>query len=524
MEKGRARALKAAWILGSIATVALLVLAWNIEKLTPKPTAPAGPLHLATFPDGGKLEILGSSVGTHVIELAEGSPIPIPLLIKRSTTGYKFGSLRIDTQEENGRAIRHRIRREDTQQVMMIDFRLIDSRGDLTGFPRQLSRQGTISNDLRLAPSLSTDFLETGDGSVAALNAEMARTGLNFLLQHRDPDTGWIHLKGPVMVDTTAPDHCIAFLDSWDRSLPTLAFRAIREDGEVVEFSLPNPDHRPKPKPIAPAALPFVHRGADYTLTIRGIDRFAVPSSHPFAVPDVELTYTGPPVSGLPGGPIVLANAPQGATDEWGNTSNYAPGFSHMRYMWGPASHLRGAILPASSRKLELTIPIIRGDSYPRKADEGYVILVGEVSADGDYVEFSPLTDAILLGVTSVSVGRIRHQGFPLNRSGGKGIVAEFSGGGRNMEPIESRIGDIEDWRAAVFPSGSDISAGIADSFTTRKATKKGNRIEFTCRIRWLLPPDLLEPGDTFRIGVFGKLPTETVDVDLELPAEIQKP
>lgn len=505
-----------AWLIGSLAAVALVVLALNIEKFAPKPAAPVPPVHVASFDDGGSLEILGVSLGQREIEVAQGRRFR--MFTQRGSTGSYYGGLRIDTEEENGEVIRCRVH-ADTSHAMLVEFRLKDAYGQGGTFTHYLTQRNMVEADVRLAPSGPRSFIEAKDDSIAALHAEMTRAGLPFLLQHRDPKSGWIHLMGPGMFHEPWPDRFIATLENWDRSLPTLEFRAIRQDGGTVEFSLPNPDHHTKPKPIKPAALPIVHHGTEFTLTVRGVERFAVPGSHPFAALDFDLAYTGTPVRGLEKGPIALHGAPSGVSDEWGNVTQLD---SHSI----EGRSRRGAFLPAGSGRMSLALRVGRDDSYPRRVDEGFVVLVGKVSADGKSVDFQPGPDAALFGVTQMPVGRIEPE-HARHRPGAGGwmwMKADVEGKGDDFESIRTRIGEIGRWRTPLFPGDSDISAGITDFGASGSAGWGGSEFHFNRRVYWLLPPELLEPGDTFRLGVVEMMEPEELTLDLELPPEIHEP
>lgn len=524
MEKGRARARKAAWILGSIATVALLVFAWNIGEWVSPPAAPAKPLHIASFADGGSLEVLGLSTGSRMIHLSDGQHHPSPLATFTSgASESKWIGLGATTEEKGGVPLSCRIV-PDTPRALTLEFRLASPDGNNIVRGRYLDDWGFVSDDHHFrtsTPSINGSF-EPRDDSPVSLRAEMKRTGLPFLLQHHDPDSGWIHLLGPVVFHEPWPDRYVSILNSWDRSRPTLDFKAIRLDGGTVEFSLPNPDHRAKPETLSPTPLPFVHSGSDFTLEVQSIKRLARPGNHPLSALDIDLTYTGPRSHGLPDIPIHLDNASQVDTDDWGNSAAF-------RTTVVAGKTYQGVFLPAASERMKLKLVVSRDRNYPRTPTDAFLLLDGTVTADGRGIDFEPGADAPLFGISKMPVCRVepadtKWHGKKLESWKTLKFRVEGASGRKEMEHIQSKVGDLTSAIFVFFPAGLPTSVGMGDIGGIGNSSSGPSGFEFGLEATNTVPPDLLEPGDTFRIGVVGKLPTETVDVDLELPAEIQKP
>ena len=387
--------------------------------------------------------------------------------------------------------------------------------------PSYLTRRGWVYQDDRLVPgSSSNGTFAPQDDQVETLLDAMGKAGLQVLVQHRDPKSGWVHLMGPSMFYELWPDRYIVALGAWDRSLPTLDFRAIRADGQVVEFFLPNPDLHKSPSAGTPKALPFIHHAADYTLTVNRVERFTTPGDHPFAAVDMHLQYTGPSVRGLKSGPISLDSVPGGAVDEWGNVVDFERETIRKESRFG-------GCLPAASRRMALTLPVRRTVNYPRHANEGFVVLEGEVSADGRQVDFKAGPDAALFGIQTMPSGRIKATA-PAWRGketkDWKDLELEIAGGNgaSELDAIQNRIGDVGQWQFPIFVGEGDESAGLSSGGRSGGYGQGGGKFHFHRMIDWYFPPELLAPGAKIRVGAQRPIGDDELSFDLELPEKVE--
>ena len=503
---------------GIVLVVGLIGLALKLDLLTtPKPAAEAS-LQTVAFKDGGKLEILGVSLGERVVEISPRKWFFLRFFSgSKGSSGGTYGGLRINTESEDGKVIRCRLR-SDSPAAMLMEFRMKESSGAEMRPSCYLTQRLLVSHDTRIVGKGGpSGFFQPKDDSVPTLLAEMGKTGLQVLIQHRDPQSGWINFMGPSLYHEPWPDRYIAVLTAWQRNLPTLECRVIRLDGEVAEFSLVNPDYRKSPVPGATKALPQVHSGGNYTLTARTVERFATPGDHPFSRVELDLLYGGMPVERRLGDPVSF----EGGTveDEWGNVANFQ--WNTIRKKSG-----RGAFLPAGSKRMTLKLTVVRTPNSPRYATTGFPVLEGVVGADGLSVEFKPLPDAAQFGIGKMPVGRINPVGREWEnevQKDWKELSFKVSGEGssKEFETLESRIGTLGQWQFLIFPEGSSESGGV---LTDRGGSGHGSgagRSHFNEQVTWLSPPAMLVPGAKIRVGVHEPLRNDDVRFDLELPALI---
>lgn len=253
---------------GIVLIVSLIGLALKLNLLTTPKSVADGPSKIVTFKDGVKLEIFGLSVGERVVDVAPRKWFFLRYFSSKGSSvrtfgGGTFGGLHVSTESEDGNVIRCRMR-SDSPTAMLMEFRMTESGG---------SEMRLTHDDQSDSNRASAYFFQPENDSVPTLLAEMIKRGLYVLIQHQDPHSGWINFIGPSLYHQPGPGRYIAALTAWQRNLPTLECRAIRVDGEVVEFSLANPDYRKSPLPGAAKPLPQVHSGGDYTLTARMVDR-----------------------------------------------------------------------------------------------------------------------------------------------------------------------------------------------------------------------------------------------------------
>lgn len=330
---------------------------------------------------------------------------------------------------------------------------------------------------------------------------------MQLLIQHRDPQAGWIHLTGPYLLDETLKDRYIVVLPAWQRDLPVLDFRAIRADGSTVEFSRPNPDLKSvAPGTFAPA--PLTHSAADYSLTLAAVSRRFQPGAHPSCAFDLKLVPVG---SGMDSAFYLRLEASQ-AVDEFGN---------QLPLKFGNKVAL--ADLPAAVKGASLSVKVERLPAYPRAESAGYTVLEGVVRADGSAVDFTLLPDAARFGITIPAAGKVSPIGGYGNEEtkDWKGLEFRIAGEVAPPEsaPIQSRIGEPGEWQYLVFPEGSADSAGAPRD---RGGGWGGNSttFKFNRNALWHGPPSALLPGARLRIGIHGKLPSDDVKFEVELPAK----
>ncbi len=505
---------------GIVLVMGSIALALKFDLLAaPKPLIDA-PRQIVSFKDGGKFEILGVSVGERVVEV---SPRKVFFLrffgsSKGSSSGT-WGDLNVDSESEDGNIICLKLR-SNSRTEMLMEFRMTDSSGVEMKMPKYLSRNGIVWPDHRLNGKTSSpsSFEMKGD-SVESVHAEMVKTGLRVLIQQRDPLGGWINLMGPSMYHAPWPGRYIATLTAWQRNLPMLECRAIREDGEVAEFSLPNPDFRKSPSPGTSKTLPFVHHATDFDLTVKQVQRFATVGDHPFAAVEMDIHYKGSPVPGLKDGPINFDGAPVGAEDEWGNVVAFQRDTIQKKTRFG-------AFLPRDSKRMSLDLNVTRSENYPRSEFAGFIVLEGEVTADGMGVDFKSSQNAKLFGIETIKAGKItpKRSGSGKDPTAGwKELNFEISGKSQEatIQIIENRIGKIEEMKVVVFPGNSTESAGFpfSGSYSTADG---GGQIQFNRSLTWSAPPEMLKPGEKIRVGIQGPLKSENLKFSLELPATIQ--
>ena len=477
---------KAIWTLTALAiTVAGLAIAVKIGFLETRSAPAIAQPQVVSFADGGTLEIFGTSVGERIVEIAPQPRFKFPFSNRNGSSGSSYAGLNIQMEGVNGEIIRARLQ-SPSPRALLMEVRLKDRSGAAPALPVFLAgweNQRTIGNDDRI---LKRDHFfpkfEVKDDSLGTVRAAMTKVGLQLLIQHRDPQSGWIHLMGPSMYHQPWPDRYIVALGAWRRDLPRLDFRAIREDGEVAEFSLPNPDFRKSATPAAVAkTLPFVHTARDFTLAVNGMRRLQTPGNHPLATVDFEIHYKGLPIPGLKEGPISFQGASQ-ASDEWGNTVAFDRSFG------GKKSGL-GALLPANSKRLTLDLVLRRSADCPYSARSGVIILEGVVTADGLEIDFKPGADADLFSVVELPACRIK--------------------------PAPT-----QDPKPAVFLGDEDTSCGLAQSGSG--GCGGGVNFNFKHQSPRYFPPDALFPGTKVRIGLHQGVKNENMRFELELPPHVE--
>jgi hypothetical protein len=493
----------------------LFALALKLELLTTPKPPPNESSQTVVFPDGGKLEILGVSVGERVVEI---SPTKWFFSGHSGSSSGTWGGLNVDSESQGGKIIRLKLS-SNSPTAMLMEFRMVESDGREMQLPNYLALNDMVWPDHRIGgKSSSPHSFNLKDDRVESVRAEVAKSGLKLLIQQRDPLSGWINLMGPSMYHEPWPGRYIALLTAWQRNLPTLDFRAILADGQMAGFSLPNPDFRKAPAAMVPvAAFPLVHHGGDFMLTLRQVERFRTPGEHPFAAFDMDLRYNGKPVPGLREGPVYFDEAALRAEDEWGNVVTVRRDSIRKKSHWG-------AHLPADSKRMAVDLRVTRSGSYPHLAHDGFMVLEGVVTADGLGVEFKPSPDAELFGIHPTSAGKI----IP-NPSGSgelkswKELKFEIRGESEMIKKpiIERRIGDIHHLKILIFPDESNESAGFPSSGSGGTGSSI-DKFHFNRDVDWTAPPELLGPGAKIRVGIHGALKRDDLRFQVELPGLIQ--
>lgn len=504
---------------GIVLVMGSIALALKFDLLAaPKPLIDA-PRQIVSFKDGGKFEILGVSVGERVVEVSPRNGFLLRYFSSKGSSGGTWGGLNINTEEEDRRVIRCRLR-SDSATAMLMEFRITESSGREMRLSPYLTRRDMVAHDKRISGKNGiAGFFQPKDDSLESLSEAMVKLDLPLLIQHRDSQGEWVNLTGPSMFHEPWPGRYIAVLKAWQRNLATLDFRVIRADDEVIEFSLPNPDLRKSPSPGTSKTLPFVHHAADFDLTVKQVQRFATVGDHPFAAVEMDIHYKGPPVPGLKDGPINFDGAPVGTEDEWGNIVAFQRGTIQKKTRFG-------AFLPRDSKRMSLDLNVTRTENYPRSELEGFIVLEGEVTVDGMGVDFKPSRDAKLFGIEIMPVGKItpRRSGSGKDSTTGwKELEFEISGKSQEatIKIIENRIGKIEEMKIVLFPGNSTESAGFS-FLGSGGSGGGGDQIHFNQSLTWSAPPEMLKPGEKIRVGIQGPLKSENLKFSLELPATIQ--
>ncbi len=309
-----------------IIVMGLLALALRFNWIkTPPDVVESGPTQVIHFPNGESLEILGVSSGERMIVDRPARGIFKYFVSETGGSTYFHGGQRmtfkVAREKEDGREVRFKTY-SDSPSALLMEIRLKASNGVPMKLPFYRVDPDSVSEDQRLGGKYNSTKFAALNEQVKSLSEAMTQTGLQLLIQQRDPLSGWIDLTGPFLFNESWTDRYIMVLTAWQRSLTTLDFRAILADGQVTEFSLPNPDFRKSPTPGSVKTLPFVHTASDYSLTLRKVERFSALGDHPFAAVEMDLSYKGTPVRGVKNGPVMLNNQGMQASDEWGNVTN----------------------------------------------------------------------------------------------------------------------------------------------------------------------------------------------------------
>lgn len=343
------------WVIGAAAVLGALLLVagvavWEAKVDSDPPVAakkPATPenLVIAAFPGWGELRIHRVAVG----ELAVNYPQKAPRKVGWWKNLFSGGVAEVPTDTGGGGySSDGRIRRKTDSDNGRVVRRVL-SRFDEPALCLEISLHGQSGIPLRLPENRR--FFKSDSDSLPDLQAAMTAAGMPLLIQHRDPQSGWIDLQGPYDFDADVMQSSVFTLSAWQRNLENLEFRAIRDDGAVAGFTLRNPDFRKSPTIGAPRPLPQIHSHPDYSIEISGVERHARRGRHPLVTVQVGMKHRSKPDTDTLQDGITLGGMT--AEDEWGN---------RVRFEWltrSPGEPL-GAFLPAASRRMKFHMPILR--------------------------------------------------------------------------------------------------------------------------------------------------------------------
>jgi hypothetical protein len=358
---------------------------------------------------------------------------------------------------------------------------------------------------LSASPRIFTQFKASNSDPIHLAEA-MKQAGLPLLVQHRDPEAGWIHLIGPQLFHESMKDRYLVMLPAWRRDQSTLDFRVVRQDGSATPFSIKNPDCKTSVSVPVPAAYPHEHKAMDYTLRVKGAGRVRKSGKHPFTWYEMELNYLGNPVNLYDNEEEPLRLSYQ-ARDEWGNTTFNEWGEN------GPNPRAAGVHLPAAGTVHELECTVTRTSAYPRHESEGVMILKGEVDPDGKHVTLAPLPDACRFGITSVSpVSLDPHDKSTLRLN----LKVRFVAGATELPALECDLGRAGNWQVLIFLNGSSTSAMVGTFISLGGNIAPHLNADLSATS--FLARNALPPGTPVRIGIFRPLDPDTVRFTVAAP------
>jgi hypothetical protein len=135
---------------GIAVVMSLIALALKLDLLAgPKPLKDA-PRQIVTFKDGGKFEILGVSVGEWVVEVSPPKGFPLRYFSSKGSSGGTYGGLNINTEEEDRRVIRCRLR-SDSPSAMLVEFRMTENSGREMRLSPYLTQRDMVADDERIS-------------------------------------------------------------------------------------------------------------------------------------------------------------------------------------------------------------------------------------------------------------------------------------------------------------------------------------------------------------------------------------
>ncbi|MFT4146195.1 MAG: hypothetical protein QM644_17225 [Mobilitalea sp.] len=484
-----------------LGAVLLFITSITLMKLMPaRSTAEVNEnAQTLTFPDGARLEILGTWVGTYTEDLSPRIKWPSFMVSKGSSTSSD-AVFTTRTEEEDGKTSRVTMTTDSSPSALLLGIRFKDRLGYLKPQSYLLSNKTNHPSPVfqTQPPRVNLD-LAPKDDSIATLIAEMNRVHLNLIIQYRDSSGEWINLAGPCPYESLTKNSCMLTLHAWERGSAMMDFRAVRATGEVLEFSLKNPDVRKATTTIVPIALPHEHKGAGYTATFRSVKAEYSLGNFRYSEVDMALENQGKSTR----------CSPMKVEDEWGNIVNSC------------------ASLPAASRKMRATYRVVRDESYPRLDSSGFMLAEGIVSEDGKLVRFTilpdgkrfgcpPMPDVNLTPFTESSSGKRSKKTNPYKDWSYMDVTVAVRIDSRaGIESIQNRIGPIEQCHYVVFPEGSNESAGALFGGLAGGGGKTETSIDRKTSRYWIMPPEMVKPGARLRIAIVPPIPDEYFTIDL---------
>gem|GEM_PF-6356032 len=465
--------------------------------------APQQTLHYA---DGGRLEVFGAALGEYLDSrvkiskwrgawLGGGGAAWTSNNTISGTRGYRAV---VRAEEADGHLIGCRTWVEG-YKPLMISVRQLDRGGAGVEQPTYLSA-GEVQNQ--------TWGWRGGENPLGAVGtsreehrAALGDAGLGLLVQHKDPVSGWVNLEGPFKIHDGLEGRHLVALFAWQRDQRDLMFRAIRADGAVVDFSLPNPDYQIVPCEMAAASpLPALSKGADFEVRVVAVESRQVPDS--YALRRIELEVGSGLTADAESEDVLRAELVD-AADEWGNrVPIMGPEFG--------SRDVRGFGFPGDSRRADVRMHLRRGKNYPWSASESVLIAEGTVSADGTELELKLLPGAAQLGISTPPWTVVEASEQLM-------ISYEASLTDNSLKAAEASFGEVDSWQLVFFGSGSEVSGGTV-SGRSWSGSYMGDGMRIERAVSWKTAQGALRPGEPIRVGVARMLPTSEVVFPLELP------
>ncbi|MBK1884172.1 hypothetical protein JIN85_17265 [Luteolibacter pohnpeiensis] len=504
-----------AWILGcallgGFAYVLIAMLA------TPGAKSSHKPLQVFHFSDGQKIEVWGVSTGRHVVQLIPENQLPFSLVDREESSRSLMLGMEVITDEKNKIPVRIKFKPNTSHAAMLIDLQLSGPSHTLLKSPYFWTEAygGIVCDDPRFSSNSQTgeiNRLNQKDETEEMLQSAMAKAGLGILLQHQDPDSGWINLYGPFLIQKKWPNRFISVLPAWRRDLKNLKFRVVLQHGEPLEFTLPNPDIHTAPAHFSPTPLPYSHDGNDFILTAKHLTKIERPGSHPFSAVDLKFAYTKTIHPGVENPEPFFPNSLVYATDEWGNSLQLTS--------VGPDSGL-GAAFPASSKWFTLHFDYQRNEDFQQDRSRGLAIFEGTVSADGKEIQFSTLKDAKLFGIThppTVQIGYYHDTVFIDGATKDWECFKMEYEGEFDQTSIQNYFANFQVAQTRIFIGDESRSSGLTLELGSNYS-HFNDHYDFRRERMWAFPPGVLTPGTKVTIAIHPPLPDEPIEMNLPIP------
>ena len=515
-EQKRKMGLRAVIGVGVIIGMALLggLMMVSSGSSVRSPAAESTPIF--TFEDDAVLEILGTSIGKRIVEYGnrdemQGSE-PGKSSFGSQVGGGSNGGIDIFTEKEDDQVVRCTVRALSAK-TMLMEVRLSEIKDTPLRMPAYLLWPDRVFDDTRLGGEAGVRSLKLLEDSEEGWREAMAKAKLQLVIQHRDPQAGWISLAGPFLYNEVTKDRYIMVQPAWQRSLPALEFRAIRASGMIREFSLPNPDYIRVARRGTYEPSPQVHKASDYTFTLDGVARAPVPGRLPFVYFKTKLEFDGEIVDDPENSPVRVSGFQ--VKDDLGN-------LVPMEWETIRNQSVCGVFLPAASKGMSASFIVARPPYYRRSEADGIMVMEGVVADDGKTADFKLLPGTEGFGIGTLPVGKIAPVGKGMDEGATRGwMTLGFRLHGENdpksYEPIIRKIGAMGGWQYQIFPEGSVKSAGNPNSVRYSYGNSE-NHLNFTIDVSWLGPPETLRPGTKFRVALHAPLQNDELKFEVALP------